>query len=300
MDPRVVSFSELSTAQQCPLKHELAYVDRWFHPQPPDSALFKGKAWHSAMEAHYNVLMRAQRAKNKASEADCRLAVEQAIERNPDSIKDLIWWMYVGYVTRYGLDDDWKILAVEHPAEVALPNLDGTESEFRLKLKVDLIIRDVSTVSKHIKVVDHKSGKDLPKNKELELDDQFGLYTWALRRLGHKVLGQIYNAARTLRTVADQKSPGTQPLSERFDRIPLYRVDAELNEIAIEAGETARARYEQQRRMKEAGRRSPRATDPQTCNWKCDFKDACLMSRKGAPLVPFLRNTGFTQDFTRH
>jgi hypothetical protein len=297
---RVVSFSELSTARQCPLKHELSYVERWSRPQPANSALYKGTYWHKALEAHYTEIRRAQQAKEKPDLDACRFAVEQAIDRADPEIAELIWWMYQGHVDLYGTDDSWRILAVEHSANVALPTPRGNNSRFVLKIKIDLIVRDLSTRTRNVLVVDHKSGKDLPNSKILELDDQFGLYTWGVQRLGHKVFGQLYNAARTLRTQADLKDPGTQPLDERFRRIPMYRTAKELEQTAIEAYLTASARYRQQAEMKRQGLHSPRHTDPQVCAWKCDFLEPCMASRKGMDLNRFLRDSGFTVDRTRH
>lgn len=299
---RVISFSELSTARQCALKHELAYVDRWFKPQPPDSALFKGTWWHRVLEVHYNELLRQQRAKEKRNLALARACVEELLESqcHVDAIRDLVWWMYTGYIAFYGNDPDWKILAVEHSAQIRLPALSGNPSRFILKIKIDLIVRDISTRTRNILVVDHKSGKDLPKKKELELDDQFGLYTWGMHMLGKRVFGQTYNAARTLRLKADVDEPGSTPLDERFQRVLLYRTPVELQEVATEAYLAARSRYREQMEMKKAGRRSPRSTEPQTCSWKCDFKEACLAGRKGMDIARFLRHSGFTQDYTRH
>lgn len=302
--PRVISFSELSTARQCPLKHELAYVDRWFKPQPPDSALFKGTWWHRALETHYLELLRQQRqSKKKRRELKlARACVGDLLgeQCKDDAIRDLVWWMYTGYIDHYGTDDEWQILAVEHSAQVRLPTLNGNPSQFILKIKVDLIVRDRTTKTKNLLVVDHKSGKDLPKKKELELDDQFGLYSWGLRQLGHKVFAQRYNAARTLRLKADIDNPGATPLDERFQRVGLYRTDQELNEVALEAYLAARTRYREQTELRRAGHRSPRATEPQTCSWKCDFKEACLAGRKGMDIARFLRGSGFTQDYSRH
>jgi hypothetical protein len=262
--------------------------------------LYKGSYWHRALEAHYLVIRRAQRKKEKATVEQCKAAVEQALERADPEIRELIWWMYTGHLDKWGLDDGWQILAVEHPAEVNLPTPKGGRSQFILKMKIDLIIRDLTTRTRNIIVVDHKSGKDLPHGKLLELDDQFGLYTWGLRQLGHKVFGQVYNAARTLRTKADEKEPGTQPLDERFSRIPMYRTDKELDQVAVEAYATARMRYQQQSEFQRQGLLSPRHTDPQTCAWKCDYVEPCMAARKGMDMRRFLRDAGFTVDHTRH
>ncbi|HUN38455.1 MAG TPA: PD-(D/E)XK nuclease family protein [Trebonia sp.] len=304
MPRRIVSYSEIDTAKQCALKHQLGYVDRWSKPHGPETALAKGTAWHQVMEAHYNTLMRLQKEQDSPNSFSgallglCRKAVESEMRRMPDDLAGLTEWMYSGYVAHWGTDPEWQILAVEHAAECRLPTLKGTPSSFWLKVKIDLVVRNRR--NKKIYVVDHKSGKDLPGEKLLALDDQFGLYTWAMRQLGKRVFGQIYNAARTYRLQADVATPGATPLDERFRRLPMVRSDRELDIVARETYQLALARYTQQAAVSRAGAMSPRSTDPDRCAWRCDFRDACLAGRKGLNVQGFLRDQGFTQDFSRH
>lgn len=305
MAPRhhVVSYSELYAARQCPLKHELSYVERWSGQPDPLDARAKGTAWHNVMEAHYTVLKAAKLDRGPATLKACRLAAEQQMGELPESLQKLISWMYDGYVDHWGLDPEWEILAVEHQAVCRLPSLRGNSSGFSLKVKIDLVVRNRR--NRKIYVVDHKSGKDLPGAKLLELDDQFPLYTWAMRQLGKKVFGQVYNAARTLRLEEDKKDPGKTPLDKRFARVPMIKSDRELDIVAIEAYQTASARYAQQAevaRARAAGLpvMSPRHTDPQRCAWMCDYKEPCMAGRKGLDIRGFLRDMKFEQHFERH
>jgi hypothetical protein len=301
MPLRIVSYSELDTAKQCPLKHQLSYVERWTKPQASMSALAKGTSWHKVLETHYNTIRGWQHDGNLTSEsllALCREAVEQELEDTPDELADLIWWMYDGYVAKWGTDPQWKILAVEHNCQVRLLTPRGTRSGFMLKMKIDLVVQEIRTG--HIKVVDHKSGKDLPKAKAFELDDQFGLYVWGLRQLGKRVFSAEYDAARTLKLKEEIKTPGTTPLDERFQRIPLYRTDKELTTIARETYQMASTRYREQAQAVRDGVDSPRHTDPDRCAWRCDYQEPCLAGRKGLDLRQFLRDKKFVQDFSRH
>jgi len=133
--------------------------------------------------------------------------------------------------------------------------------------------------------VDHKSGADLPSERELDLDDQFGLYTWGLRKLGVAVFGSIYSAARTRQTI----EPKT--LEERFSRTRLYRTDQELETLAREAWATARAFYRYR-----VGQ-EPRAPDSDRCRWRCPFTEPCLLGRKAGPGAErrFLESGGWEQ-----
>lgn len=299
--PRIVSFSELTTARRCSFKHQASYVERWSKPQDPMSALGKGIAWHQVLEDHYNIIMDAQKrgiTDQGKIEARCRNKAMETVAGLPDELGELIWWMFDGYLRKWGTDPGWKILAVEHPAQVRLPTPAGRPSGFILKMKIDLVVKEHST--RRVKVIDHKSGKDLPHKKSLEIDDQFPLYVWGLNLLGKNVFCAEYSAARTTRLQADLKDPGSTPLDERFSRTPVYHTPKELGQIALEAYLTARARYEEQARVARLGVDPPRTTDSLRCQWDCDFYDACLAGRKGIDWRNYLRTTGYLQDFERH
>lgn len=317
---KVVSFSELWAARQCPLKHQLSYVERWSKEQDTMSALSKGTAWHQVLEVHYLELQKLQKANPGSAVAatqmkSIRTTVETFIEYTvlPVSaeLADLIWWMYLGYVECFDSDPSWRILAVEHSAQCRLPTPSGRPSGFILKMKIDLIIgTHTARGGKQIWIVDHKSGKDLPKDKELDLDDQFGLYTWGLQKMGKQVFGQIHNAARTLRLKEDEKLWGTKDytpgdataLDTRFMRSRMYRTDIELQRIAVEAYQVMQGRYTEQQRATRAGTDSPRHPDPKGCRWMCDYVDACLMGRKtdGQQMREYLDAKNFRQDYDRH
>lgn len=333
-EPNIVSYSELSTARQCALKHQLSYVERWTKEPEKDSALTKGTAWHAVLEAHYLTIKRHQElARNGFATppgrllGECSLRVETLLEEVDTDLADLVWWMYRGFIDQYGTDDQWKILAVEHAAQCRLPTALGRPSGFILKMKIDLIVADITRAKPQVWIVDHKSGKNLPKGKELDLDDQFGLYTWGLRSMGKKVFGQIHDAARTQRNQADHeefledwdarnklgktkgKRPEPQTLDDRFLRTPMSRSDIELSTLAVEAYRAMRQRYREQREIEQQNAQygglttrfeSPRSTDPDTCKWKCNFLEPCLAARRGIELRQFLRDKGFEQNFERH
>jgi len=209
----------------------------------------------------------------------------------------LVAWMYDGYEERWGTDPQWEVLGVEDQRLIRLPTRTGRASRFWLRMRIDLLVRErlsaVGGPSSKVKtwVVDHKSGRDLPQERELALDDQFGLYTWGARTLGTPVFGSIYSAARTQR---NRVAP--QLLEERFERYRLYRTDPELETIAREAWATARTAYSYQPGQ------APRAPDtapigPSRCRAKCPFTEPCLFGRKTGPMAEqrFLRDGGYVQ-----
>lgn len=297
-DDIVVSYSELDTYRQCPLKHHWSYVERWTKPTKPGSALDKGSLWHQVLEQHYKVLKATQGTPGKTATLAPQDRISRAWKKirpllfpedgsEPSEVQDLVHWMYKGHIEAYGLDDDWFILGVEHRRTIRLLDLDNAPSPYALKIRADLIIRDRRTGK--IWIIDHKSCAELPKDYELDLDDQFGLYTWAYRASGLDILGSIHDAARTKRLVRDMR------IDERFHRTAMNRTDDELEAIARDAYLVARAAYP-------GGQPDPNpysSPDIRQCGWKCDFREVHLHTRKGY-LGSTLEDAGFHQDFTRH
>ena len=247
-------------------------------------ALSIGRTWHEVSAIHYLAIQAG------ASDTKRRRAVAELLLDEQDQERaGLVAWMYDGYEAMYGTDPDWEILTVEDQRLARLPTMTGRASRFYLRMRTDMVIRD-RTLGRKVHVVDHKSGQNLPTEKELDLDDQFGLYTYGERQLGVPVFASIYNAARTQRNISEQT------LESRFSRTRIYRTDHELETIAREAYQTARAAY----RYKPG--EAPRAPDtspigPSRCKSKCPFTEPCLMGRKAGSRaeVLFLEAGGFVQ-----
>lgn len=299
----IVSYSELDTFRQCPLKHHLSYVRRWTKPAKEGGALDKGSMWHaSVMEPHYHTVKKYQdENKGRIPKGKRQQCLDEAMaliksnlidEQTGDFISEtaeLVMWMYEGYVQMYGTDDDeWRIIAIEHSIRLPLPDENGNPSKYVLKAKLDLIVRD--RVSGLLWVVDHKSGSNLPNKMDLEIDDQFGLYTWLMRQIGKKVQGSLHNAART------QRNKGPMTLDSRMARTLLNRHDRELDNLALDAYYAARAAYPDDPNYR-AKYSSP---DPRSCGWKCDVKEPHLLMRTGRNPDEVMIEYGFVVNRTRH
>lgn len=290
----VVSPSELLTARQCPLKHQLAYDERWTKAESESSALGLGTIWHSVLEAHRRALFAG---KDLLAAIDAAFDVIEGVV-DPE-VRELISWMYTGYTQFYGDDSDLDVIDVEMAFEIDLPRPKGwpaTEVDFRLKGKIDLFYR----YKRRVWVLDEKSCKDLPKKLDLDLDDQFGLYYWAATQLGYPVFGAMHSAARKVRLKTREA-----PLHERFSRTPIHKNAPELRKIAEEAWQTAYTTYSNLWNIRAATRQgarldAPRHTDPRQCTWKCSWTEECIVSRKGADIRGLLRARGFKQDRSRH
>lgn len=290
---QIVSWSEINSYRMCPFQHDLAYRQRWSRPPVAGGALSRGSLWHLVMERHYQAQTATSPQGATTAQVGDLLCDPRSGEQSED--QELIQWMYDGYVEHYGyrdlVDDGWRVLGVEYANDFWLPTDRGGRSRFKIKMKIDLVVRDPQG---RTWIWDHKSGKDLPSDRMLELDDQFALYAWGLRQLGKPIYGMIHNGARTQR---NKSKP--QPLDERFRRTLLVRTGAELEQVALDAYHTAKRAWM-------PGIVPERNPDPDRCRWRCDFTEDCLLSRKQTPanqesvLRSSLEAHGFEINKERH
>lgn len=313
--PIVFSHSELESAQRCPFQHQLSYIERWSKPKAEDSAAGKGTIWHSVMQAHYTAIKDAQDyayvesghwlafdVEEALAEAKRKVYVDVLPKVKDQDVRDLMEWMYRGYVDYFGIDIEWEILGVEvfgqTPLEPAIadqfpPLVPGVENRdlFQFKYYVDLLVRENGRVW----VVDHKSVHNFPKELDLDLDAQFDRYTWALQQQGHDVFGQQYNMARRQKLkVKDQE------LEDRHRRAKTYRSKTELDTVADDMFVSIYNRYQQQLELSSLGLESPRFTSSRHCGFMCDYTNPCLMGRKGYSTREYLESLNFTPNTPRH
>lgn len=314
----IVSYSELSAFRQCPLLHEIQYVQRWTKPVEEGRALDKGIRWHNVMERHWKIIKEWDDAHKSGPGATPRRRTDAQdralLKKLRDAIlptlydtdsgaqsdtESLVQWMYEGWLEAYGTDRDvFRPLAIEHPMEVPLLDAFGNPSRYHIKARLDLIGLDLENGVR--RVVDHKSGANLPDKESLEINDQFALYVWMLRQAGKRVAGSHHWGARTTRNQAD--FPGysgkakPQTMEQRFRRTPVEREDVELTNIALDAYNAARAAYPDD----ETYRPTYSSPDPRQCGWKCDIMHVHLAARKGYPMQRALLDAGFHVDRTRH
>lgn len=299
----VVRHSEIKDGRQCPLKHRLRWIDGWVSPTFSDASLL-GTAWHAVLQARYETI-RAQQ--QRLGYVDWR----QQVMEYPDSVApideatyaealewtrdlsgqqhDTLTWMIDGYIERFGADPDWEVLLVEADPTVPLVEPSGKPSKrFSLQIHVDLAVQDWSMGGK-VLTVDHKSTAQPLGQHDVDLDDQFGLYMWALWRLGYDVLAPVCNQAKT------KILQRAQTIEERFVRINSYRSQVEMTNIAADALRTAKRLYSA------ANLEEPdSAPNPRTCGWSCEFKEVHLQIRKspfGRDVAPAaLIARGFTRE----
>lgn len=274
---KTVRHSELRAFRECPLKRKWVWEDLWTREEAGVRSM--GTAWHLVLQVHYTELQRQQQRWLETADSirgfkPDTSAVEDlvwaTIDSLPDSLDhDLLDWMYEGYREKWGFDESWEILHAEVTQEVPLLLPTGKPSRFRYRWTSDVVVRDRS-MRNRVLVVDHKSTKQqMKKQFDVDLDDQFGLYMLAWKRLGLDVLAPVCNQARTDRLKREMT------IDERFARMYSHRTEAELREIELDALATAKAIYSK------ANQERPYSNpDPRVCSWKCDFKEVHLILRK--------------------
>lgn len=311
----VITHSEIDAFRRCQLMWMLAYKDKWRIPEgerADDHALTKGSLYHDVMEIHYKGLKMIQDGAISQEAGLDGIARQVSVLLWPQDgsdqseLQSLVWWMYQGYLERYGSDPQWEILGVEVKFQSRLRTRDGKPTKYLLKGKLDLVIRDRKTGK--IWIVDHKSGANLPDQMELDIADQFGLYAWLLRQAGIVVIGAIHSANRTTRNQGDRPenqdefgeplkaSTKKQTLEQRMRRTLLSRGDKELDAIAADALAVAVNAYPEAAGLNPLPIYSAPKPSMGGCNW-CDFLDPHLAARKGRAIQKVLPEFGFKQVF---
>lgn len=296
-----VSYSELAAHRQCPLKHRLAYIERWSRTTGGARAL--GTRWHAILATHYGAIQTIQNRRLNEGTAPARgeswiysskerayilsMVSEEMASQPADKVLETLQWMYVNHCDVYGYQGNWTVVGVEYEDTFPLPEIPGSDIQFKLKVIIDLIVKDAMG---HFWLIDHKSGQTMPSKASVNgtLSDQFGLYDWLLTASGFKIHGDILQFMKTTK----YKAP--TPAAGYTDHFPMDRTEAELEELAHDAVRTAYAAYTW---PTELLGNPPSNPSPEMCTRFCDFLEAHVMERRGlAPIQEYLRGTGFQQD----
>lgn len=274
-EPIVVRHSELADFRHCPLKHRWGWTQGWYSPSRERGGYREiGGVWHDTLKIRYRYLQECQQNGTEPNEADIAEPVATTIRTAHSELRDTLFWMYDGYIEYHGWDPDWKILSVEETLQVPFHDEDDRPLMIDGRPVLYSWTTDVLVASREYRgvlVVDTKSTSQPMSQMDIDLSDQFGLYTVAWRRLGRKVRGQLVNMCKSKAL----KRPMT--MEERFVRRPSIRTPIELRNIELDAVDTIYSMYAERNR-----RRSFSSPDPRTCGWKCDFKEVHLRLRREA------------------
>lgn len=280
-----VSYSELATFRDCPLKWQAKYYWRLQRPERI-LRLDRGSAWHRMLEAHYVAIAKG------CNRAETRAAVMLALNDYNDEIGGMedgefgtLTWMYDDYCRIYGSDPEYTTVATEEAFEFPMP-VPGAEG---LVIVGRIDHETIHEPTGHRQVWDHKSAsqRDVSKDgflNEMLLEDQFILYAAAKRLGGTPVHSVIYNVART------DKLKRTMTDEERFNRVKISYSDAAMDAVWRDHEMAAAALV----RMWNDPDQVYSVPNPRQCGWKCDFQRPHLEARAaGKTLVEAALDYGF-------
>jgi hypothetical protein len=330
MNERPVSYSELDTFRQCPMKWELGYR-LGYKPSVEKEAFRLGHVWHEIMERHYLTIKAWQDEKHGGStrspargsfgETDllelCAGEVGAVMDKLDEDTRALMEWAYSGYVEMHGCDPDWRILATEQRGQVALEP-GGRE----LVYVIDLVVEDLDYGG--VWIIDHKFVGDLMTDTEIDLDDQLGLYWFAWVRaavesykatdgadktgvLAQCVNGAMLNESRKKQNKGDLPGaietwervkaaggkPGVKPKAQTLEqRFRRTRTSRTPEELATIAEDALKVVKAMDLMVEHGALYS--SPNPKQCSWKCDFREQHILSRSsGIPITEVLEDFDF-------
>ncbi|MDR7534527.1 MAG: PD-(D/E)XK nuclease family protein [Armatimonadota bacterium] len=187
------SFSELETFQRCRRLWWYTYEQGWA-PKRDATQLRRGAWVHTLLAAYYA-------GRDWRAEHDAQLAavLEAALfDEEREALRaeaDLIAGVMERYVEHYA-DERWEVVEYDGAPLVERELLITLPSGRPLKIKVDLVARDLE--SELVWVWDHKTRQDFDKHMEAETDydPQLSIYTLGLRALSLPVAGGLHNFLR--------------------------------------------------------------------------------------------------------
>lgn len=272
-EPIVIRHSEIADFRHCPLKHRWAWRDGWYSPaRESGGARELGSIWHEMLKIRYRYIQARQLDGRPMREEDLDEQVGRQVATANTDLQETLVWMYEGYIEKHGWDPDWKIVSVELEEQARFNDEDGQPLVIDGRPVFYSWMTDILVASREyrgILVVDTKSTGQPMSQMDIDLSDQFGLYTLGWQRLGKKVRGQLVNMAHT------KKLKRAMTLDERFVRRPSIRTATELRNIELDAVDTIYEIWSARNQ-----RRSRSHPDPRTCGWKCDFKEPHLRLRR--------------------
>ena len=216
--------------------------------------------------------------------------------------RDLGEAMLDGYVKRYGADESWDVLFIEHPFQIDIPrpvsapsgsDLQTAEIMATFAGTFDGVYRDLYDDT--IWLMEHKTAKIISTG-HLPLDDQAGGY-WAIASKilqdrgvlakGDKIEGIMYNFLR-------KGMPDERPENEEGQKLnkdgsvsknqpaPLYLREPVFRDRRERATQLRRIQHEVL--WMDKARNAPdilTKTTNDRCHWDCKFYEMCLLHEKG-------------------
>jgi len=260
------------------MRHWLGYRQRQEgKPSGPGAEL--GTEWHKMQQDWYQGRKDGRPRDELAVEIPGRHTNWLAgSERDVDLLGTLIW-MWDGFLANGDPFLNCRVDTIEETRYVELPRIPGQPDwvTVMLKVKIDLLVVRPEARFERLIAVDHKSQAkhQSPEalSRDMEMDDQLGLYLFAVRQLSGVRASRLSACWSYAVTTDLKKTP--RPPEDRFWLAWSARTDAELDRIGAEATESTLDAY---RRPLEV--EPPRHPDKEVCRWRCDFRDPCYYARQ--------------------
>ena len=223
-----ISYSEIRTFERCKRLHWYTYELGWA-PKREEAPLAAGRIMHALLARYYHP--RGVSWYDECGELRSLALDGAAFDEERDAIRadfDLYFRVMERYQDHYPAEAWEPVYFEDAPLverEIMVPLPSGTS----LKIRVDLVARDLD--SGLIWVWDHKTKKEFDRDMEarLDFDPQLSIYTVGLRALGINVAGGLHNYLRM-----------------RLPAVPKINKDGTMSRVAITTDEdTVRGFIEQ-------------------------------------------------------
>lgn len=206
---RRITNSEIKTARTCARKHHLSYR-LGLRPVDPGKALRFGAAFHEALDARAQTIMRGETQTDALAAAIQtalgtfdRHAPTETDELYPEYIlqrTQLIALLNVYHWRWSNEDQNLTVLASEQQFNIPIinPATGRASRTYTLGGKIDKIVR---LYDGRLAVMEHKTaGQDISPEadywKRLRIDQQISLYYMAAQHLGYEIDTVLYDVAR--------------------------------------------------------------------------------------------------------
>lgn len=202
---KIISGSEVDQWLSCERKHYYAFgqpvkfdgvESHGIEPLTHSDSLRRGNFGHAVLEEYYKAAASGcthNEAKKIAMDHGTTLVSEVATDPASSKLFSSTLVLVVQYLNQFSYEIEQKLikpLAVEHEFRYEVP---GTDLVF--PFKPDAVIQDLET--KKIWIWDHKFLYNFYTDKTTPIMPQLTRYAYALRQMGFKVDGVLYNMLST-------------------------------------------------------------------------------------------------------
>lgn len=224
-----LSYSQIETFQTCPLHYKLRYLLKI--PTPESPALSFGSSMHNAMQSFYMSVKNGENPTERLiiNSLDTNWIREGYQTKSHELETKAAGYEYLKNYFRKEFHPDLLPVALEQPFQLTLPKKEG-ERQLKIGGKIDRI--HVLTDGT-LEIIDYKTGKNIPTQKEADKNMQLTFYALAAFYLHEEPFGKKPEEVRlSLYYFDEQKKITTKrtlgELENCIDEI--YKIRKEIEE----------------------------------------------------------------------